>query len=52
MGRGIERMRLTEFIDFMNRDDISDCNYSHLEITESMKKARKKYRKSIKKKDS
>ena len=52
MGRGIERMRLTEFIDFINRDDISDCNYSHLEITESIKKARKKYRKSIKKKDS
>ncbi len=45
-------MRLTEFIDFINRDDISDCDYSYLEITESIKKARKKYRKSMKKKDS
>ena len=32
-------MRLTEFIDFINRDNISDCDYSHLEITESMKKS-------------
>ena len=43
-------MRLTEFIDFINRDDISECNYSHLEITESVKKARKKYRKNVKSK--
>lgn len=40
-------MRLTEYIDFLNRKDLIDTNYSHLKITEALKRVRKKHRKSI-----
>ena len=46
-------MRLSQFIDFINRDPIPtqekrDEVYTHIEIGEKELKARKKYRKAIK----
>ncbi len=60
MGGDYKGMRATEFIHFLNNDLIDDELYTHIEIRdletkkikEVYKEIRKKYRKSIKKKNS
>ena len=48
--------RVTQFLDFINRDpkdfstDLIAGQYTHVQITEEMKKVRKEYRRNLKKK--